>query len=37
LESTTEFYTLIEEWRLYILSIGRDQYVEDPPDSGDRR
>jgi hypothetical protein len=29
LESTTEFFTLIEEWRFYILSIGRDQFVKD--------
>ncbi len=28
-ESTTDFATLIQEWRLYILSIGRDQYVKD--------
>jgi hypothetical protein len=28
LESTTEFATLIQEWRFYILSIGRDQYIE---------
>lgn len=27
LESTTEFATLIQEWRFYILSIGRDQYI----------
>jgi hypothetical protein len=27
LESTTEFSTLIEEWRFYILSIGRDKYI----------
>jgi hypothetical protein len=26
-ESATEFATLIQEWRFYILSIGRDQYV----------
>jgi hypothetical protein len=28
LESTVEFSTLIQEWRFYILSIGRDQYIE---------
>lgn len=28
LESTTEFATLIQEWGFYILSIGRDQYIE---------
>jgi hypothetical protein len=27
LESTTNFATLIQEWRFYILSIGRDQYI----------
>lgn len=27
LESTTEFATLIQEWRFYILSIGRDKYT----------
>jgi len=27
LESATEFATLIEEWRFYILSIGRDTYI----------
>ena len=26
IESEVEFATLIEEWRFYILSIGRDQY-----------
>ena len=26
-ESATEFATLIQEWRFYILSIGRDQYI----------
>ncbi len=28
LESTVEFASLIQEWRFYILSIGRDQYTE---------
>ena len=27
LESTTEYASLIAEWRFYILSIGRDQYT----------
>ncbi len=27
LESATEFATLIEEWRFYILSIGRDHFI----------
>lgn len=27
LESTADFATLIQEWRFYILSIGRDQYI----------
>ena len=27
LESTAEYATLIQEWRFYILSIGRDQYI----------
>jgi hypothetical protein len=27
LESTVEFATLIQEWRFYILSVGRDQYI----------
>jgi hypothetical protein len=27
LESTTEYATLIQEWRLYIVSIGRDTYI----------
>jgi hypothetical protein len=29
LESTVDFAVLIQEWRLYILSIGRDRYVPD--------
>jgi hypothetical protein len=29
LKSTTEFATLIQEWRLYILSIGKDKYIQD--------
>jgi len=28
LESTVEFASLIQEWRFYILSIGRDQYIQ---------
>jgi hypothetical protein len=27
LESTTEYATLMQEWRFYILSIGCDQYI----------
>jgi hypothetical protein len=28
LESTVEYATLIQEWRFYILSIGRDRYIQ---------
>jgi len=28
LESTVEFGTLIQEWQFYILSIGRDKFIE---------
>jgi hypothetical protein len=27
LESTVDFASLIQEWRFYILSIGRDRYI----------
>jgi hypothetical protein len=30
LESTVEYASLIQEWRFYILSIGRDQFIENP-------
>jgi len=31
LKSTTEYASLIQEWRFYILSIGRDTFFQEPP------
>jgi hypothetical protein len=30
LQSTTEFATMVQEWQFYVLSIGRDTYIETP-------
>ena len=36
LQSTTGFASMMQEWRFYILSIGRDSYIETPKAVRDR-